>query len=205
VRADISYAVSEADPRLRFADATAFEAWLAGHASASAGVWLELGRKDSGVQTITYDEAIEAALRVGWIDGQKRGGDGDVWLQRFSPRTRTSRWSKINRAKAEALIAAGRMEQGGLAAVEAARADGRWERAYAGARTIEVPADLRAALDDNLTAAAFFETLDRANRYAVLYRVHDAKRPETRARRIAQFVEMLARGETLHPPRRRDS
>jgi uncharacterized protein YdeI (YjbR/CyaY-like superfamily) len=197
--------VTDQDPRLRFADAAAFDAWLAEHAGDAAGVWLELGRKGSGVRTVTYDEAIEVALRFGWIDGHKRGAEGDVWLQRFSRRTRTSRWSKINRAKAEALIAAGRMEQGGLAAVEAARADGRWERAYAGARTIEVPADLRAALDDNLTAAAFFETLDSANRYAVLYRVHDAKRPETRARRIAQFVEMLARGETLHPPRRRDS
>jgi uncharacterized protein YdeI (YjbR/CyaY-like superfamily) len=194
--------LTEADPRLRFADAAAFAAWLAEHAGESAGVWLELGRKGSGVQTITYDEAIEAALRVGWIDGQKRRGDGDVWLQRFSARTRSSRWSKINREKAEALIAAGRMEAAGLAAVEAARADGRWGRAYAGARTIEVPSDLRAALEAEPAAAAFFATLDGANRYAVLYRVHDARRPETRARRIAQFVEMLARGETLHPARR---
>src|SRR6185312_8533285 len=108
------------------------------------------------VRTISYDEAIEAALRVGWIDGQKRAGDGEVWLQRFSPRTRSSRWSKINREKAEALIAAGRMQPAGLAAVEAARADGRWERAYAGARTIEVPSDLRAALDAEPAAAACF-------------------------------------------------
>jgi uncharacterized protein YdeI (YjbR/CyaY-like superfamily) len=186
------------DPRLRFATHEAWDAWLAAHGAAARGVWLELARKGAPERTLTYAEAVESALCHGWIDGQKRAGDAQMFLQRFSPRTPRSPWSQINRDKATALIEEGRMHPAGLAAVERARADGRWERAYAGARTIEVPDDLRARLAEVPAAAAFFATLDGQNRYAVLYRIHEAKRPETRARRIERFVEMLARGETLH-------
>jgi uncharacterized protein YdeI (YjbR/CyaY-like superfamily) len=182
-----------------FADAGAMEAWLERHGAGSAGFWLRLFKKGAEVPTVTRDDAIDAALCFGWIDGQKRALDDDYWLQRFTPRRAGSRWSRINREKALALIEAGRMRPAGLAEVERARADGRWEAAYAGARTIAVPEDLAAALAANPAAAAFFATLDGANRYAVLYRVQDAKRPETRARRIATFVGMLARGEKLHP------
>ncbi|MDQ3108170.1 MAG: YdeI/OmpD-associated family protein, partial [Actinomycetota bacterium] len=146
-----------------------------------------------------YAGGVEVALCFGWIDGQRATSPADGWFrQRFTPRTAKSPWSKINRDKVEALAAAGRMAPAGVAAVDAAKADGRWERAYAGQATMEVPADLQAALDAEPTAASFFATLKGANRYAVLYRIQDAKRPETRARRIATFVAMLAKGETLH-------
>ncbi|HEY1480186.1 MAG TPA: YdeI/OmpD-associated family protein [Gaiellales bacterium] len=187
------------DPRLRVATQTEWWSWLEANGTTSSGVWLELARKGSPVPTPTYAEAIESALCHGWIDGQKRALDADLWLQRFTRRGQQSRWSKINRDKATALIASGQMQPAGHAEVERARADGRWERAYAGAATIEVPADLRARLDETPAAAEFFATLNGVNRYAVLYRIQDAKRPETRARRIETFVEMLARGEKLHP------
>jgi uncharacterized protein YdeI (YjbR/CyaY-like superfamily) len=150
---------------------------------------------------ISYAEALDVALAWGWIDSQKRALDANAWTQRFSPRTPKSPWSKINRAKAEALIAAGKMEPSGLAEVERARRDGRWERAYDGARTSGVPEDLAAALAKNARAKAFFEGLDGANRYAILYRVQTAKKAETRAQRIERFVGMCERGETLHPRR----
>jgi uncharacterized protein YdeI (YjbR/CyaY-like superfamily) len=190
--------VTQDDPRLRFATRRSWDEWLAAHGGESRGVWLELAKKGAAEPTVSYAEAVESALCHGWIDGQKRAGDATMFLQRFSPRTPRSAWSRINREKATALIEAGRMHPSGRAAVEQARADGRWERAYAGARTIEVPDDLRARLDEVPAAAAFFATLDGQNRYAVLYRIHEAKRPETRARRIERFVELLARGETLH-------
>jgi uncharacterized protein YdeI (YjbR/CyaY-like superfamily) len=176
----------------------AWEAWLVEHGSSAPGVWLKLAKKGSGVGSVSYDEAVASALCHGWIDGQKRALDDAFWLQRFTPRGPRSRWSKINRDKAVELIACNEMREAGHAAVQQAKADGRWERAYAGASTIEVPDDLRAALDASPAAAAFFETLGGSNRYAVLYRIHDAKRPETRARRIETFVAMLERGETLH-------
>jgi uncharacterized protein YdeI (YjbR/CyaY-like superfamily) len=187
------------DPRLRVATQTEWWSWLEANRASSSGVWLELARKGSDAQTPTYAEAIESALCHGWIDGQKRALDADLWLQRFTHRGPQSRWSKINRDKATALIASGQMQPPGHAEVERARADGRWERAYAGAATIEVPADLRQRLDETPAAAEFFATLNSINRYAVLYRIQDAKRPETRARRIEKFVEMLARGERIHP------
>jgi uncharacterized protein YdeI (YjbR/CyaY-like superfamily) len=183
---------------MRFATQHDWEAWLSDHGGSARGVWLELAKKGAQVQTLSYAEAVEGALCHGWIDGQKRRGDDTVFLQRFSPRTARSPWSLINREKATALLEAGRLQPRGRDAVERAKADGRWERAYAGARTIEVPDDLRARLDEVPGAAAFFATLDGQNRYAVLYRIHEAKRPETRARRIETFVQMLARGETLH-------
>ena len=185
-------------PILPFASAARWEAWLEDEHARAAGVWLQIAKKDSGIATVTHAEALDVALCFGWIDGQRRTRDETWFLQRFTPRTPRSRWSKINTEHVARLTAAGRMRPAGLAQVEAARADGRWAAAYAGQRTMTVPDDLQAALDANPRAAAFFATLRGANRYAVLYRVQDAKRPETRARRIDRFVAMLARGETLH-------
>jgi len=185
-------------PILPFASAAAWEAWLEAEHARAAGVWLQIAKKDTGIATVTYAQALEVALCFGWIDGQKRGFDATRFLQRFTPRKARSRWSKINTGHVERLIAEGRMRPAGLAHVEAARADGRWEAAYEGQRSAAVPPDLQAALDANPQAAAFYATLRGANRYAVIYRVQDAKRPETRTRRIERFVEMLARGETLH-------
>lgn len=185
-------------PILPFASAAAWETWLEDAHARATGVWLQIAKKGTGIATVTYAEALDVALCFGWIDGQKRGFDATWFLQRFTPRKRGSRWSKINVGHVERLIAAGRMRPAGLAQVEAARADGRWEDAYHGQRDATVPPDLQAALDADPRAAAFFATLRGANRYAILYRVQDAKRPETRSRRIERFVAMLARGETLH-------
>jgi uncharacterized protein YdeI (YjbR/CyaY-like superfamily) len=192
--------VSEAP--LAFESAAAFEAWLAEHHASSDGIWIKFAKKASGIPTVVYPEAVEASLRYGWIDGQVKRLDDDFYVQRFTPRRARSRWSKINRAKVEALIARGAMEPAGLAEVDRAKADGRWDAAYDAPSTATVPDDLRAALDGDPAAARCFETLDANNRYAILHRVQDAKKPETRARRIEKFVAMLARGETIHPPRR---
>ena len=163
-------------------------------------MWLTLAKKGAAAPTsLTYDEALEEALCHGWIDGQIRGGDKDSYRQRFTPRTPRSGWSKRNVAIAERLMAEGRMQAPGLAAVERAKADGRWDAAYAGPASIEVPADLAAALESNPAARTMFENLNGRNRYAVLYRIETAKRAETRSRRIEQFVAMLARGETIYP------
>jgi uncharacterized protein YdeI (YjbR/CyaY-like superfamily) len=193
-------------PVHRFASRDELADWLGANAETSRGIWLEICKKGSAAVSVSYADAVELALCHGWIDGQKRALDDDVWLQRLTPRTAQSRWSRINRDKAIALIEAGRMAPAGLAAVEQARADGRWDRAYEGARTITVPDDLQRALAAEPAAAAFFATLDGSNRYAILYRIGDAKKPETRARRIERFVAMLARGEKIHaggrPPRR---
>jgi uncharacterized protein YdeI (YjbR/CyaY-like superfamily) len=188
---------------LRFRTASEWDGWLRRHHASSVGEWLSLAKKGSADSSLTYAEAIEVALAWGWIDGQKRAGDGSSWLQRFTPRSARSIWSKINREKAMALIAAGRMQPPGLAEVERAKKDGRWESAYDGARTSTVPPDLAAALERHSRAASFFAGLDAGNRYAILWRVQTAKKPETRARRIAEYVAMCARGETIHPPRKR--
>ena len=181
-----------------FATPVAFRSWLANHHRTSPGLWLQIAKKGTGVASITYAEAIDEALCVGWIDGQ-RGALDDVWfLQRFTPRRRASRWSKINCAKVDALVEAGRMQSAGQAEIDAAKADGRWDAAYDGARSATVPEDLQAALDAVPEAAAFFATLTGNNRYAVLYRVQDAKRADTRARRIALFVEMCREGKTVY-------
>ena len=185
-------------PILAFADAEAFEGWLERAPADSPGLWLRLAKGGSGWAGLSKAEAIDAALCHGWIDGQLNPYDEDWWLIRFTPRKRQSKWSQKNRERAEQLIADKRMRAGGMAAIEAARADGRWEVAYASASRIEVPADLQAALDANPQAAAFFATLTGANRYAVLYRIGAVKRPETRARKIAEFVAMLERHETFH-------
>jgi uncharacterized protein YdeI (YjbR/CyaY-like superfamily) len=191
---------SKADlPILRFASREEWRAWLAAEHATSAGVWLKLAKAGTGIASVTYAEALEVALCHGWIDGQKGGFDDEFWLQRFTPRKPRSRWSRINRDKATALIERGEMEPAGLREVDAAKADGRWDAAYEGQRTATVPDDLQRALDANPAAAAFFSTLDGANRYAILYRVQDAKKPETRARRIDKYVAMLAAGEKLHP------
>ncbi|MEU6532210.1 YdeI/OmpD-associated family protein [Streptomyces sp. NPDC046928] len=182
-----------------FESAEAFQAWLGENHAVSPGIWLKLRKKGPGVVALDYAQALDVALCYGWIDGQKAGLDDQWWLQRFTPRTARSRWSKVNRDKATALIEQGRMQPAGQAEVDRAKADGRWDAAYDSPRTATVPDDLAAALAAEPAAAEFFETLDRQNRYAILYRVQDAKRPETRARRIEKFVAMLAKGEKLHP------
>jgi uncharacterized protein YdeI (YjbR/CyaY-like superfamily) len=182
-----------------FASVAEWEAWLRTHHDSAPGVWIRFARKGSGVASVTYMEALQEALRFGWIDGQARGVDESWYEQRFTPRRARSIWSKRNRGFALALIEAGRMEPAGLREVERARADGRWDAAYDAPSTASVPDDLRVALDASPDAAAFFETLNAQNRYAILHRVQTAKRAETRARRIATFVAMLARGERLYP------
>lgn len=185
-------------PVKAFATARAWERWLAKESATSEGIWIRLAKAGSEIVSISYEEAVEVALCYGWIDGQKAAVDEEFWLQRFTPRRPGSRWSKINCGRAEAMLAAGRMKPGGRREVERAKADGRWDAAYAGQVTMAVPADFEAALAKDSTAKRFFSTLDSANRYAILYRIHDAKQPETRARRIAQFVGMLSRHETVY-------
>lgn len=186
-------------PVLSFAGREAWREWLAEHHGESQGLWLAIAKKESGLASVSYAEALEVALCFGWIDGRKGSLDGRRWLQRFTPRQRRSRWSKINCGKAEELIARGEMMPAGLREVERAKADGRWEDAYGGQKTIEVPDDLLRELAANQTARANFAALSRSNRYAILYRLHDAKKPETRARRLEQFMKMLAEGKTIHP------
>ncbi|WP_155371730.1 YdeI/OmpD-associated family protein [Catellatospora vulcania] len=186
-------------PTLTFPDADAFEQWLAGQPADSAGVWLKLAKKASGVPSVDYPRALDVALCHGWIDGPKAGVDEVYWLQKFTPRRARSRWSKINRDRVASLIEQGRMRPGGLAEIERARADGRWDAAYDSMKTAEVPDDLAQALAANPDAQRFFAAVDRQNRYAVLHRIQEAKRPETRARRIAQYVAMLAEGRKIHP------
>jgi uncharacterized protein YdeI (YjbR/CyaY-like superfamily) len=188
---------TEASPRL-FKSAKAFETWLKRHHATSEGLWLKIAKRGAKEPSVTYPEAVEIALCWGWIDGQKKGLDDQHFLQRFTPRRARSLWSKINVDKVAALIEAGRMQAPGFAQIAAAKADGRWARAYDGARTSAVPEDLLAALAAEPTAQAFFATLNASNRYAVLWRIQTAVKAETRARRIAQLVAMLARGETVH-------
>src|SRR4051812_21020626 len=186
-------------PMLFCADQAAWRAWLAEHQSESAGGWLKIAKAASDHQSVTYAEALDEALCFGWIDGQKRSVDADHWLQRFTPRRPTSKWSRVNTEKAEALIAAGRMQPAGQAEVEAAKADGRWQAAYPPQRRAVVPDDLAVALAANPAAAQEFDQLDSRNRYSILYRVNDAKRAQTRADRIKKFVAMLAEGKRLYP------
>ncbi|MGA5649594.1 YdeI/OmpD-associated family protein [Streptomyces seoulensis] len=182
-----------------FESAEAFEAWLGEHHAVSPGIWLKLRKKAPGSVALDYAQALDVALCYGWIDGQKAGLDDQWWLQRFTPRTPRSKWSKINRDKVATLTEQGRMRPPGQSEIDRAKADGRWEAAYDSAKTATVPADLAAALLADPAAAESFEQLDRQNRYAILYRVQEAKKPETRARRIEKYVAMLARGEKPHP------
>jgi uncharacterized protein YdeI (YjbR/CyaY-like superfamily) len=185
-------------PILLFATPAELEAWLEENHARPDGFWLKVAKKGSGERSVTYAEALELALCFGWIDSQKRGHDERFFLQRFTPRRPRGRWSRINRDKVEKLLAAGAVRPAGLAEVEAAKADGRWEAAYEGARAAKVPADLQRELDANGPAREFFAGLDSANRYAILYRLDEAKKPETRARRLRKFVAMLERGEKIH-------
>jgi uncharacterized protein YdeI (YjbR/CyaY-like superfamily) len=196
--------MGDALPELVVDDAAAWAAWLADRHATSDGVWLVLAKRGAHTPTrLSYQEALEEALCYGWIDGQVRRRDADSYRQRFTPRRKRSAWSKRNVELAERLIGEGRMKPAGMAAVEQARADGRWQAAYAGPATIEVPDDLAEALAAEPRAATMFELLTSQNRYAILYRLATARRAETRSRRLAKFVEMLARGETLYPQRRR--
>lgn len=185
-------------PVIAFASRAKWKAWLAKHHATSPGMWLEIAKKGSEVDSVSYADAIEVALCFGWIDGQKAAADDDHWLQRFTPRKPRSRWSKINRDKATDLIERGEMKPAGQREVESAKSDGRWNAAYAGQRTMTVPKDLSDALKRNARARSFFATLDSTNRYAILYRIHDAKKPETRRARIEKFVTMLAEHRTIH-------
>ena len=191
-------------PELIVRDAAAWRTWLANHHADPTGVWLVLAKKGTEKPTsLTYDQALEEALCHGWIDGQAGRRDESTYRQRFSPRRRRSAWSKRNTGIAERLIAEERMHPAGHAEVERAKADGRWEAAYAGPASMEVSADLAEALAAEPKAQAMFEGLNSQNRYAILYRIATAKRADTRARRIREFVAMLARGETVHPQKRR--
>jgi uncharacterized protein YdeI (YjbR/CyaY-like superfamily) len=181
-----------------FKDSKAWEAWLRKNHRTSSGLWLRLAKKGSGKPSVTHGQALEVALCYGWIDAQARGESEGAWLQRFMPRARKSIWSKINREKALALIAGGRMKPAGLDEVERAREDGRWDAAYDSPRTAAVPADFEMELQKSPRARAFFKTLNSANRYAIIWRLQTAKKAETRAKRMRSFIEMLEKGETIH-------
>jgi uncharacterized protein YdeI (YjbR/CyaY-like superfamily) len=184
---------------LPFASDAEWEQWLEENHSVSAGVWIKMAKKDSGIDSVRYPEVLDTALCFGWIDARREALDDKYFLQRFTPRRPRSRWSRINREKVERLITVGRLRPAGLAEAERAKADGRWEAAYAGQRSISIPEDLQRELDTRPQAKAFFAELSSQNRYAILYRLQDAKKPETRARRLAKFVAMLEAGEKIHP------
>ena len=186
-------------PIMTFETPQSWEAWLAVYHADSKGIWLKIAKKETGIASISYAEALESAICYGWIDGQKASFDTQYWLQKFTPRSPKSIWSKVNCDKATALIASGRMQPAGMQQVERAQADGRWEAAYESQSKITVPPDLQSELDKNQQAKDFFNTLDSANRYAILFRIQTAKKPETRTARIQKFIEMLSNNEKIHP------
>ena len=186
-------------PIILFPSQEAWEVWLSQQDMSSDGLWVKLAKKGSGVESVTYAEAVEVALCYGWIDGQAKRLDDEHYLQRFTPRRARSKWSKINRDKAEKLIASGAMRMAGKNEVERAKSDGRWDAAYDAPSTATVPDDLRLELERNDAAREFFERLNATNRYAILHRIQDAKRPETRVRRIEKFIAMLEREEKIYP------
>lgn len=186
-------------PMIPFASRGAWEAWLDEQHAASDGLWLKIAKKGSGIETVTFAEALDVALCYGWIDSQRGGFDERFFLQRFTPRRPRSKWSKVNRAKVTKLIEAGEMKPAGRREVERAKADGRWDAAYDAQSTATAPDDLCRELEKNDAAREFFATLDSRNRYAILYRIQDAKRPETRARRIEKYVAMLSEQKKLYP------
>ncbi len=186
-------------PSIFFASEADWEGWLEDNHAESEGVWVKMAKKNSGIDSVRYPEVLDIALCFGWIDGRREALDDQHFLQRFTPRRARSRWSQINCQKVERLAAEGRMRPAGVSEVQRAQSDGRWEAAYAGQKTISVPEDLQRELDARPRARAFFAELTGQNRYAILYRLQDAKRPETRARRLAKFVAMLEAGETIHP------
>jgi uncharacterized protein YdeI (YjbR/CyaY-like superfamily) len=189
-------------PSRLFATQAAWSVWLDRNHRRSDGLWMRIAKKGSGLRSVTYGEALEVALCYGWIDGQKRGESDAAWLQRFLPRSSKSIWSKINRDKAVALIATGRMKVAGVEAIEAAKNCGTWDAAYDSPKAANVPEDFQSALDANPGAREFFQSLDGANRYALLFRIQTVKKAETRERKIREFVEMLNRKETIHPPKK---
>jgi uncharacterized protein YdeI (YjbR/CyaY-like superfamily) len=186
------------DEPLTFESQAAFAQWLAQHHADSDGIFMRHAKKSANIRTVTYDEALEVALCFGWIDGMRKALDADYFMQRWTPRRARSIWSKINRERALRYIAEGKMQHAGLAEVERAKKDGRWDAAYDGVKVAAVPPDLQAAFDAHPGAEAFFNTVSSQNRYAVLFRIQTAKKQETRDKRIAQFAAMLARGETLY-------
>lgn len=185
-------------PIVEFRKKSDWTKWLGKNHDKSSGVWLRMAKKDSGLTSIDHNEALDAALCYGWIDGQARSEGDKTWLQKFTPRSKRSIWSKKNRENVKRLIESGEMRAAGLAEIERAKKDGRWDAAYDSPRTITIPDDLMSAFKKNKNAKKFFDKLDSRNRYAVLFRIHNAKRAETRAKRIKQFVEMLERGEKIH-------
>jgi uncharacterized protein YdeI (YjbR/CyaY-like superfamily) len=182
-----------------FKNQSAWSAWLEKNHRTSAGLWLRLAKKNSGLQSVSYSEALEAAICYGWIDGHKRPESDKAWLQKFCPRSAKSIWSKINREKAAALIQSGRIQAAGLEAIEQAKTNGHWDSAYDSPSRATVPQDFQAALNVRPKANSFFKNLDRANRYAILFRIQTARKPETRARNVEKFIAMLERGEKIHP------
>jgi uncharacterized protein YdeI (YjbR/CyaY-like superfamily) len=186
-------------PVMLFAQQSDWADWLDQHHAESPGVWLRIAKKSSDLQSVSYAEAIDVALCYGWIDGQSKKYDESSWIQKFTPRGPRSIWSKVNREKVTALIESGRMQPAGLAAIERAKQNGQWDAAYDAPSKATVPSDLQAELDKHPQASAFFATLNSQNRYAILFRIQTAKKPETRARRIQQFIEMLERNEKIYP------
>lgn len=195
----ISTERSNDQPVMLFASQKDWAKWLDKNRASSSGLWLRLAKKASELKSVSYAEALDVALCYGWIDGQKKSYDDESWLQKFTPRGAKSIWSKINREKAESLIKAGAMKPAGLHAIERAKQDGRWDAAYDSQSKATIPEDFQAKLDRNPKAKDFFAELNSANRYAILWRIQTAKKAETRARRIQQFIEMLERNETIHP------
>jgi uncharacterized protein YdeI (YjbR/CyaY-like superfamily) len=191
--------VSDDLPVEEFDAAADFEKWLAAQHESSAGLWIRIAKKETGIDSVDYPQALDVALCYGWIDGQKQSAGETHWLQRFTPRGPRSRWSQVNRKHTERLIEQGRMRPSGQAEIDRAKADGRWEAAYASPKNATVPDDLQLALDNDPEAREFFATLDSRNRFAVLYRIGDAKKPETRAARIQKFVAMLHDNEKIYP------
>lgn len=190
-------------PVIAFKSQQAWDAWLTSQPAHAKGLWLKLAKKSSRIASVSKEEAIDTALCHGWIDGQLDSFDDDYWLIRFTPRQSTSKWSEKNRTRALQLVELKRMRPAGLNEIERAEKDGRWDAAYAPQSTAQVPDDLRAALAKNKKAKSFFETLDRTNRFAILHRIHDAKKPETRIARIEKFVAMLTEGKTIYPQKPR--
>ena len=186
-------------PIISFETQQDWERWLAERHTNTEGIWLKIAKKETGTPSVSYSEALESALCYGWIDGQKATFDDKYWLQKFTPRRTKSIWSKVNCDKATALMAEGRMQPAGIRQLELAKADGRWDQAYESQSKITIPADFQSELDKNQQAKDFFSTLDSTNRYAILFRIHTAKKPETRSARIQKFIEMLSKNETIHP------
>ena len=186
-------------PIMSFETQQDWERWLTDHHTGTKGIWLKIAKKETGILSVNYSEALDSALCYGWIDGQKASFDGQYWLQKFTPRRPKSIWSKVNCDKATALIAEGRMQPAGIRQVELAKADGRWESAYESQSKITIPADFQSELDKNQKAKDFFSALDSINRYAILFRIHSAKKPATRSARINKFIEMLSNNQKIYP------